>query len=244
MSRLIFAIPSKGRLKEQMEDWLAARGVRLVQDGGARGYAARLDIAPQVEVRLASASEIAHGLIAGDVHLGVTGEDLLREYAADLETRVVLAAGLGFGRADLVVAAPERWVDVTTLADLAEVAADWRARTGLRLRVATKFVRLVSAFLTDAGVADFRIVESLSATEGAPAAGMAEIVADITTTGSTLRDNHLKILADGVVVRSQATLAVSRGADWSATARADADALGAALGLGALSPVQVVSREY
>lgn len=237
MTRLTLAIPSKGRLKEQTEDWLAQRGVTLVQDGGARGYAARLDAAPDVEVRLASASEIAHGLIAGDLHLGVTGEDLLREYAADLDARVTLAAGLGFGLADLVVAAPERWADVTTVADLAEVAADWRARAGKRLRVATKFVRLVSAFLTERGVADFRIVESLSATEGAPAAGLAEIVADITTTGSTLRDNHLKILADGVVVRSQATLGASRSADWSPAARAAAADLAGRLGLSALAPV-------
>mgnify|MGYP001810233131 CR=1 FL=1 len=236
MTRLTLAIPSKGRLKEQTEEWLGARGVRLVQDGGARGYAARLDSAPEVEVRLASASEIAHGLIAGDIHLGVTGEDLLREYAADLDARVVLAAGLGFGFADLVIAAPERWADVTTVADLAEVAAAWRADTGRRLRVATKFVRLVSTFLTQGGVADFRIVESLSATEGAPAAGLAEIVADITTTGSTLRDNHLKILADGVVLRSQATLACARAADWSAQARAAAASLAAKLGLDGLAP--------
>jgi ATP phosphoribosyltransferase len=237
MSRLILAIPSKGRLKEQTEDWLSARGVTLVQDGGARGYAARLDVAPEVEVRLASASEIAHGLIAGDIHMGVTGEDLLREYAADLDARVTLAAGLGFGFADLVVAAPERWADVVTVSDLAEVAAAWRADTGKRLRVATKFVRLVSAFLTSRGVADFRIVESLSATEGAPAAGMAEIVADITTTGSTLRDNHLRILADGVVVRSQATLGVARGADWADGPRAAAMRLESALGLSGLAPV-------
>jgi ATP phosphoribosyltransferase len=237
MTRLTLAIPSKGRLKEQTEDWLSARSVTLVQDGGARGYAARLDAAPEVEVRLASASEIAHGLIAGDIHLGVTGEDLLREYAADLDARVVLTAGLGFGFADLVIAAPERWADVTTVADLAEVAAAWRADTGRRLRVATKFVRLVSTFLTQGGVADFRIVESLSATEGAPAAGLAEIVADITTTGSTLRDNHLKILADGVVLRSQATLASARAADWSAQARAAAASLAVKLGLDGLAPV-------
>ncbi|MFN3857035.1 MAG: ATP phosphoribosyltransferase [Caulobacter sp.] len=211
---VIFAIPSKGRLKEQVEAWLSDAGLRLEADGGERGYRARIDGLPGLEVRLISAGEIARALAAGEVHLGVTGEDLLREQGEDLDARVLLLRALGFGRADLVVAAPQSWLDVETMADLEEVAHDHLARTGRRLRVATKYVAQTRAFFARHGVGDYRIVESAGATEGAPAAGAAEVVVDITTTGATLAANHLRTLADGVILRSQAQLAAGLGADW------------------------------
>lgn len=211
---VIFAIPSKGRLKEQVEAWLADAGLRLEADGGERGYRARIDGLLGLEVRLISAGEIARALAAGEVHLGVTGEDLLREQGEDLDARVLLLRALGFGRADLVVAAPQSWLDVETMADLEEVAHDHLARTGRRLRVATKYVAQTRAFFARHGVGDYRIVESAGATEGAPAAGAAEVVVDITTTGATLAANHLRTLADGVILRSQAQLAAGLGADW------------------------------
>ena len=212
---LILAIPSKGRLKAQAEDWLADCGLPLRSIGGERGYAARLDGLTEVEVRLVSAAEIATALYAGEVHLGVTGEDLLRELASDLGGRVMLVQALGFGAADLVVAAPKSWIDVQTMADVDEVAHLFLARTGRRLRVATKYLTQTRAFFARHGIVDYRIVESGGATEGAPAAGAAELVADITSSGATLAANGLKVLADGLILSSQAQLAASLAADWN-----------------------------
>jgi ATP phosphoribosyltransferase len=211
---LILAIPSKGRLKEQAEDWLADCGLPLKASGGERGYAARLDGLQGIEVRLVSASEIAGALFSGEVHLGVTGEDLLRELADDLGDRILLMQALGFGRADLVVAAPKSWIDVTTMADVDEVAHLFLARTGRRLRVATKYLTQTRAFFARHGIIDYRIVESGGATEGAPAAGAAELITDITTTGATLEANGLKVLADGLILSSQAQLAAGLRAEW------------------------------
>lgn len=221
---LIIAVPSKGRLKEQVEAWLADCGAPLRVSGGARGYLAELKGIPGAQVRLLSAGDIAEALDSGEVHFGVTGEDLLRE-RGDLEGRVLLLQALGFGRADLVVAAPKSWLDVDSMEDLEEVAHDLLARTGRRLRVATKYLAQTRAFFARHGVADYRIVESNGATEGAPAAGAAEIVVDITTTGATLIANGLKVLGDGVVLKSQAQLAASLRASWSEDQLAAAEQL-------------------
>lgn len=225
MSGLVIAIPSKGRLKEQVEGWLADSGLKLEISGGARGYMAALKGLPGAQVRLLSASDIADALDAGEVHLGVTGEDLLRERGEDMESRVLLLRALGFGRADLVTAVPKSWLDVESMADLEEVAHDYLARTGRRMRVATKYLTQTRSFFARHGLADYRITESGGATEGAPAAGTAEIVVDITTTGATLVANGLKVLADGVMLKSQAQLAASLRADWNAEALASAERL-------------------
>ena len=140
MSDLVFAVPSKGRLKDQVESWLADCGLTLRIAGGVRGYTATLDGFDDIQVRLASAADIASGLIAGEFHLGVTGEDLLREAGHAMDTRVILLRALGFGRADLVVAAPKSWIDVDIMADVDDVAHQYLARTGQRLRVATKYL--------------------------------------------------------------------------------------------------------
>ena len=222
---LIIAVPSKGRLKEQVEAWLADCALRLEAVGGDRGYMARLKGLQGAQVRLLSAGDIAEALDAGEIHLGVTGEDLMRERPGDLDQRALLLRPLGFGRADLVVAAPKSWLDVETMADLEEVAHDILARTGRRMRVATKYILQTRAFFARHGLTDYRIVESGGATEGAPAAGAAEIVVDITTTGATLRANGLKVLSDGIILRSQAHLAASLRADWSTEALAVAGQL-------------------
>lgn len=212
---LILAIPSKGRLKEQVEAWLSDCGLKLSVSGGARGYLAELKGVEGVQVRLLSAGDIAQALDAGEAHLGITGEDLLRERGGELATRVQLLRPLGFGRADLVVAVPRSWLDVETMSDLEEVAHDVLARSGRRMRVATKYMVQTRGFFARHGVADYRITESAGATEGAPATGTAELIVDITTTGATLAANGLKILADGVILRSQAQLAASLRAGWS-----------------------------
>jgi ATP phosphoribosyltransferase len=221
---LIIAVPSKGRLKEQVEEWLADCGLDLAVSGGARGYLASLKGLPGAQVRLLSASDIADALGAGEAHFGVTGEDLLRE-RGDLESRVLLLRALGFGRADLVVAAPRSWLDVDTMADLEEVAHDYLARTGRRMRVATKYLVQTRSFFARHGVVDYRITESGGATEGAPAAGAAELVVDITTTGATLAANGLKVLSDGLILKSQAQLAASLTADWSKPQLTEAERL-------------------
>jgi ATP phosphoribosyltransferase len=212
---LIIAVPSKGRLKEQVDAWLADCGIPLQVSGGARGYLASLKGVAGAQVRLLSAGDIADALDSGEAHLGVTGEDLLRERGQDLAHRILLLRALGFGRADLVVAAPKSWLDVDTMADLEEVAHDYLARTGRRMRVATKYLAQTRAFFARHGVVDYRITESGGATEGAPASGAAELVVDITTTGATLAANGLKVLGDGLILKSQAQLAASLKAKWS-----------------------------
>ena len=225
MSGLIIAVPSKGRLKEQVEGWLADCGLKLEVTGGARGYLASLKGLPGAQVRLLSAADIADALDAGEVHLGITGEDLLRERGEDLDQRLLLLRALGFGRADLVTAVPKSWLDVETMADLEEVAHDYLARTGRRMRVATKYLTQTRGFFARHGIADYRITDSGGATEGAPAAGTAEVVVDITTTGATLVANGLKVLADGVMLKSQAQLAASLRTAWDAEALASAERL-------------------
>ena len=225
MNDLIIAIPSKGRMKDQVEGWLADCGLKLEVTGGARGYLASLKGLPGAQVRLLSAADIAEALDTGEAHLGVTGEDLVRERGEDIDARILLLKALGYGRADLVVAAPKSWIDVETMADLEEVAHDYLARTGRRMRVATKYVIQTRTFFARHGIADYRITESGGATEGAPAAGSAELVVDITTTGATLAANGLKVLSDGVILKSQAHLAASLRADWSSQAQVVAERL-------------------
>ena len=222
---LILAVPSKGRLKEQVEAWLSDCGLSLSVAGGSRGYMAELKGVPGIQVRLLSAGDIAEALDLGEVHLGVTGEDLLRERGGDVDARVLLLRALGFGRADLVVAVPKSWIDVESMSDLEEVAHDLLARSGRRMRVATKYLAQTRSFFARHGVVDYRITESGGATEGAPAAGSAELVVDITTTGATLVANGLKVLADGVILKSQAQLTASLRADWGADRLAAAERL-------------------
>ena len=224
-TRLTLAIPSKGRLKDNCNAWFAERGLVLEQTVGARGYRASFADFPDIEVMLLSAGEIASSLLAGDIHLGITGEDLLREEAPELTGRMHLIKGLGFGFADVVVAVSRYWIDVSTMADLDDVCAGYAHRHRRRLRVATKYAQLTRAFFAQARIADYRIVPSAGATEGAPAAGTAEVIVDITTTGATLRDNGLKVLEDGVILKSQAQLAASIAADWDADARRSCEKL-------------------
>ena len=207
MNTLTLGIPSKGRLMEATADMLAKAGFAIERSGAERGYRGRLIGIGDVEVAFLSASEIAQNLRDGKIDLGVTGEDLLREKIAPDDPSTEVIARLGFGPADVVVAVPECWLDVATMADLDEIAESFYERHGRRLRVATKYHNLTRRFFAEKGVTGYRIVESLGATEGAPAAGIAEIVVDITTTGSTLAANALKILDDGVILKSQAVLA-------------------------------------
>lgn len=224
-SPLILAVPSKGRLQENASAFFARAGLVFAQSRGARDYRGTIAGMPDVEVAFLSASEIVNQLATGAAHLGITGEDLIREQVPDADEAVELLTPLGFGHANVVVAVPQAWIDVRTMADLDEVAADIRARHGYKMRVATKYVNLTRRFFADKGIADYRIVESLGATEGAPGAGSAEIIVDITTTGATLAANALKVLDDGVMLRSEANLVASARAPWTPRAREAATAV-------------------
>jgi ATP phosphoribosyltransferase len=221
----VLAVPSKGRLQEAAASFFARAGLELVQGRGARDYRGAIAGLHGVEVAYVSSAEIVGQLAAGAAHFGVAGEDLVREKVADVQTRLELLSPLGFGHANVVVAAPKAWIDVRTMADLDDVASAYRARRGERMRVATKYVNLTRRFFAEHGVADYRIVESLGATEGAPASGAAELIVDITTTGATLAANALKTLDDGTILRSQATLIASLGAVWGPQARQAARAI-------------------
>lgn len=199
-------VPSKGRLMEKTFDWFGKRGIGLRRTGSEREYAAAVDGVEGVELVLLSAGEIPRELAAGRIHLGVTGSDLVREKLAAWDTRVVEEQLMGFGHADLIIAVPKCWVDVDTLDDLDAAAAAFRKAHGFRMRIATKYHRLVRDFLRDNGVADYQLVDSQGATEGTVKNETAEAVADITSSGETLRANHLKLLSDGLVHKSQATL--------------------------------------
>lgn len=213
---LKLGVPSKGRLMEKTFSWFEKRGITLSRTGSDREYAGRVDGIEGVSLVLLSAGEIPRELAAGRIHLGVTGTDLVHEKLPRWEQQVEEIALLGFGQADLIIATPACWVDVDTLDDLDAVAARFRQHHGHRLRIATKYHRLVREFLTDSGVSDYTLVDSQGATEGTVKNETAEAIADITSTGETLRANHLRILSDGLILRSQATLWRSREATCTA----------------------------
>ena len=214
MSALVLAVPAKGRLQENAEAFFARSGLTLIKPRGARDYRGAIAGLDGVEVAYLSAAEITSQLAAGAVHLGVTGEDLVREMIPDADSKVVLIEGLGFGFATVVAAVPQAWIDVRTMADLDDVGTSFRHTHGRKMRVATKYINLTRDFFSRHGIVDYRIVESSGATEGAPAAGSAELIVDITTSGATLAANGLKIVEDGIILRSQANLVAARGAHW------------------------------
>ncbi|WP_313613877.1 ATP phosphoribosyltransferase [Agrobacterium sp.] len=208
---ITIGLPSKGRMKEESSAILERAGMKISAIGNDRSYRARVEGRDDIEIAYLSASEIAREIGNGTVDFGVTGEDLVREGLDNADGRVEFCARLGFGHADVVVAVPEIWLDVDSMADLGDVAAEFRARHGRRLAIATKYWRLTQQYFSGShGIQLYRIVESLGATEGAPAAGQADIIVDITSTGSTLKANHLKILSDGVILRSEACFVRAR----------------------------------
>lgn len=213
-------VPSKGRLMEKTFEWFARRDVSLTRTGSDREYAGEVAGIDGVALVLLSAGEIPRELAAGRIHLGVTGTDLIHEKLPLWEQQVEPTSEMGFGHADLVLAVPAGWVDVDLTDDLDAVAAAFRAHHGFRLRIATKYHRLVRDFLRETGVADYQLVDSQGATEGTVANETAEAIADITSSGETLRANHLKVLSDGLILASQATLWRARGADLDDADRA------------------------
>lgn len=213
--KLTLAIPSKGRLMEQTTALFASCGIIVSKVGHARGYRGQIEGQPDIEVAYVSSSEIAAALRDGSVHLGITGEDLVRETISDADRRIRFLGALGFGHADVVVAVPQCWIDVATVEDLEAIALSFRRVHGRWPRVATKYVNMTRRFFSSKGFGDYRIVESAGATEGAPASGTAELIVDITTSGETLRANGLRVLSDGIILKSQANLFGSNAANWT-----------------------------
>ena len=216
---LVLAVPAKGRLQQNAEAFFARSGLNLIKPRGARDYRGTIEGLDGVEVAYLSASEITGQLAQGAVHLGITGEDLVREMIPDADSRVVMISALGFGNANVVTAVPQAWIDVRTMADIDDVATAFRHHHGRKMRVATKYVNLTRGFFSNCGIVDYRIVESSGATEGAPSAGSAELIVDITTTGATLAANGLKVVEDGTILRSQANLVAARTAAWGESER-------------------------
>lgn len=218
-------VPSKGRLMQDTFDWFGQHGITLEKAGSDREYLGRVSGIDGVEMVMLSAGEIPRELAAGRIHLGVTGSDLVHEKLANHATLVDEVTKMGFGHADLIIAVPDFWRDVSDLHDLDAVAAEFRRTHGVRLRIATKYHRLVRDYLRRHGVADYQLVDSQGATEGTVKNETAEAIADITSTGATLVANHLRILGGPVIHASQATLFASRTASLSPQDQAVMEAL-------------------
>lgn len=229
MSGLVLAVPSKGRLEEQTREVFAKADLAIAR-AGSRNYSGTIEGQPHVTVRFYPPNEIARELIRGTIDIGVTGTDLIHEASEIGPSSVIFARGLGFGEADVVVAVPDAWIDVTHMFDLADVASDFRARHSRWLRVATKYVNLTRSHFARWGIAEYRIVESAGATEAAPASGAADLIVDITSSGATLTANSLRILEDGLILKSQAQLVISRTAQWTPLRKAQLEAFLHAVG--------------
>lgn len=217
--KLVIALPSKGRLQEQSINFLSGCGFDVRRVGNGREYVSSLVGLDDVDVIYFRPEEIPSRVEQGDAHAGITGEDLYREYGEGEPASFLLLPKLGFGGARLVVAVPQSWVDVSTIGDLDEAAMVFHQRHGRSLRVATKFSRLTRAFFAQSGIVEYSLMESSGATEGAPAAGVADFIVDLTSTGTTLAENHLKEVSGGTVLQTQACLIASLRAElWSARA--------------------------
>ena len=214
-SILKIAFPSKGRLRKDLEKLLSSRKINFIEESNDRNYIAKLSSHNDILIYFMGAKEIVTQLSEGNIHLGITGDDLVQEYIFDYETKVSSELILNFGKADLVVAVPKIWLDVTTMADLDEISHIKRMNTSKRLKVATKYTNLTNRFFSKCGVTDYRTVGSSGSTESAPFNGMSDIIVDITSSGETLKANNLRILDDGLILSSSASIFNSKTANWN-----------------------------
>jgi len=207
MKNLItIGLPSKGRLKEGSIDFLEKNNLKLISNGGERNYFAQVENFPNIKIIYLHAKEIIQRLGDGTLDVGISGLDLLNESPANLKKKIEIKKKLNFGMAKLVIAIPDDWIDVQTVADLEEVSFDFRDKKNTRLRVATKYPNLTNSFLFSKGVTQYKLVSSLGATETYPFIGSSEIITDISSSGKTLKDNNLRVLKDGLILESQASL--------------------------------------
>jgi ATP phosphoribosyltransferase len=203
-------LPSKGRLKDKAIDFFNDKGLRILNSDKERNYFAVIENKSNIKIIYLHAKEIIQRLGDGTLDIGISGLDLLKESEKNLQDKINIKLKLNFGSANLVVAVPNDWIDVQTIADLEEVSFDIRSKRSTRLRVATKYPNLTNNFLISKGVTQYKLVSSLGATETYPFIGSSEVITDITSTGKTLEDNNLRILKDGLVLRSTACLFISK----------------------------------
>ncbi len=203
-------LPSKGRLKHDTINIFKKRKLNIYSERGERdlfGYIKKLS---NVKIIYLHARECIEQLSLGNIDIGFSGYDLLKESEVNVQNKILISKKYSFGNANLVLAIPDLWIDVQTLLDLDEVADEFKKKKKRLLRVATKYPNLTRQFLYSKGVTQFRLVQSLGSTEVAPFTGTAEIISDITSTGATLRANNLRILKDGEILKSQACLMISK----------------------------------
>ncbi len=211
MKNLItIGLPSKGRLKEKAVAFFNNKGLKVLQGNKERNYFAKIEGKTNLKIIYLHAKEIIQRLGDGTLDIGISGLDLLNESEKNLQDKISIKKNLDFGNANLVVAVPEDWIDVQTVADLEEVAFDIRSKRNTRLRVATKYPNLTNNFLISKGVTQYKLIPSLGATETYPFIGSSEIITDITSTGKTLEDNNLRVLKDGLILQSTACLFISK----------------------------------
>ena len=207
---ITIGLPSKGRLKDKSVAFFDDKGFKVLQNSKERNYFATIENKPNVKIIYLHAKEIIQRLGDGTLDLGISGLDLLNESEKNLQDKIVLKKKLNFGNADLVLAVPDDWIDVQTIADLEEVAFDIRSRRNTRLRVATKYPNLTNNFFISKGVTQYKLISSLGATETYPFIGSSEVISDITSTGKTLADNNLRVLKDGLILKSTACLFIAK----------------------------------
>lgn len=207
---LRFAVPSKGSLADETFRFLESCGLKVARPNPRR-YTASIKSLPGAEVLLHRAPDIVEKVADGSIDLGISGYDLVAEGRGDADDLVVAYDDLGYGHCELVLAVPDSWIDVSSWQDVADLAAEY-ARAGRQLRIATKFPNLVRQYCAAHGINVFALVDSQGATEAAPSLGYADLIADLTATGTTLRDNHLKMVAGGTVIHAQACLIANRRA--------------------------------
>ena len=211
MKNLItIGLPSKGRLKDKAISFFNDKGLKILQSDKERNYFATIENQSNIKIIYLHAKEIIQRLGDGTLDIGISGLDLLNESEKNLQDKINVKQKLDFGEANLVVAVPDDWIDLQTIADLEEVSFDIRSKRNTRLRVATKYPNLTNNFLISKGVTQYKLISSLGATETYPFIGSSEIITDITSSGKTLEDNNLRILKDGLILKSNACLFVAK----------------------------------
>ena len=203
-------IPSKGRLRKNVLKVFKKNKYNLICERGARDYFAKLKNKANIKIIYLHAREIIERLGDKSLDIGFSGYDLLKEASINVQSKISVFKKYNFGNAKLVVAIPNKWIDVQTIADLEEVAFEFKDNKKQRLRVATKYPNLTRDFLFSKGVTQFKLINSLGATETYPFTGSSEIITDITSTGETLRANNLRVLKDGIILNSCACVLTSK----------------------------------
>ena len=203
-------LPSKGRLKHDTINIFKKNKLNIYSERGERDLFGYIKKIPNVKIIYLHARECIEQLSLGNIDIGFSGYDLFKESEINVQNKILINKKYDYGKANLVLAIPDLWIDVQTLLDLDEVADEFKKKKKGLLRVATKYPNLTRQFLYSKGVTQFQLVQSLGSTEVAPFTGTAEIISDITSTGATLKANNLRILKDGEILKSQACLMISK----------------------------------